>query len=216
MLRKKPARVNIGIDKDVEVVRTARGWDVPGLTVINNDAISYLPGLVATESMHGERVFVYLDPPYLFETRGFRKYYQHEFGEFQEHEALLDLIKSLPCMVAISGYWSLLYSWGLADWRCISWDVSTRGHTRATEYLWMNYEEPAELHDYRFLGDDFREREKLAKVRRRWVARLARMDRLERLMLMEALSLVPAPTAESGGAGQASKPAESGGAAGAP
>jgi hypothetical protein len=39
-------------------------------------------------------------------------------------------------------------------------------------------------------------------MRRRWVARLARMDRLERLMLMEALS--------------SSNPATNGGGAGAP
>ena len=63
----------------------------------------------------------------------------------------------------------------------------TRGG-HATEWLWMNYTEPAKLHDYRYLGDDYREREKIRRQQRRWTARLARMDRLQRLALMAAIA----------------------------
>ena len=52
----------------------------------------------------------------------------------------------------------------------------------------MNYPEPLELHDYRYLGDNFRQRERLKRIRTRWLARLGRMDALERYSLLEAIA----------------------------
>jgi len=52
----------------------------------------------------------------------------------------------------ISGYWSELYARELKNWRSISFQAMTRGGFVATEWLWMNYPEPFELHDYSFLG----------------------------------------------------------------
>jgi DNA adenine methylase len=57
----------------------------------------------------------------------------------------------------------------------------------ADELLWCNFPEPVELHDYRYLGRDFRERERIARRRRRWLARLAKMPVLERQALVSAL-----------------------------
>ena len=35
-----------------------------------------------------------------------------------------------------------------------------------TEYLWCNYPAPMALHDYRYLGKDFRERERIKRMTR--------------------------------------------------
>jgi hypothetical protein len=51
----------------------------------------------------------------------------------------------------------------------------------------MNFAEPLELHDYRFLGDGFRQRECIRRQQARWVRRLARMDRLQRQALLAAI-----------------------------
>ena len=79
-----------------------------------------------------------------------------------------------------------LYDEALASWPRIDYMAQTRGGPKE-ESIWMNFPEPTELHDYSFLGDDFRERERIKKKKQRWQARLAKMDRLERLALMDAL-----------------------------
>lgn len=205
MLRKKPAIVNIGIDSDVHVVEHWR--DLIGansdersplfgsVSVENGDAISYLQ-----KRRYGPSEFVYADPPYLMETRASKRpLYKKEFGSIEQHTELLTVLKSLPCMVAISGYQSSLYAKILKGWRAIHYKTVNRAGNVVTEWLWMNYPEPKELHDYRYLGENFRERERLKRIRTRWLARLGRMDRLERYMLLSSIAeyggdtMVPSP-----------------------
>jgi len=50
----------------------------------------------------------------------------------------------------------------------------------------MNFPEPAELHDYRYLGDDKRQRERIARRRRNWLAGLKRASPLERRAILDA------------------------------
>lgn len=196
MLRKKPAAAcSIGIDSDGDVVQhwldlTAANSDGGSSTifgscnVINGDAISYLRKLRC-----GPETFVYADPPYLMETRSSKRpLYKKEFGTIEQHEKLLGVLKSLPCMVAISGYQSSLYSAYLQGWRTIHYRTVNRAGNVVTEWLWMNYPEPKALHDYRYLGENFRQRERLKRIRTRWLARLGRMDRLERYMLTSAIA----------------------------
>ena len=200
MRAKRPAPESIGVDSDAAVVvrwcdhtdqsGEAEGkWRLPpGGSVILGDAISFLSSY---QWRGGE--FVYCDPPYLFDVRSSRRaMYTAEFGEVDDHQRLLRLLRSLPCMVALSGYFSELYADSLAEWRHVTFNTVARSGEVKTEWLWMNYPEPQALHDYRFLGDNYRERERLARMRRRWLARLARMEPLERLMLSAAI-------AESGG-----------------
>jgi hypothetical protein len=51
----------------------------------------------------------------------------------------------------------------------------------------MNYPPPSQLHDYRFLGDNFRQRERLKKKKENWVSRLKSMPVLERQALLFAI-----------------------------
>ena len=57
-----------------------------------------------------------------------------------------------------------------------------------TARIWMNYPPPVELHDYRYLGDDFRERERITKITKNWVARLKKKPVLERNALLSAMN----------------------------
>jgi hypothetical protein len=68
----------------------------------------------------------------------------------------------------------------------------------ATEWVWMNFTEPLELHDYRYLGSNFRERERIKRKQKRWHARLLRMNSTERyamLSVLEELRSTPPQTA---------------------
>jgi hypothetical protein len=93
-------------------------------------------------------------------------------------------------MVMVSGYWSRLYADSFSSWNSFSFEAQTRGGSTATEYAWFNYPEPVQLHDYSFLGDNFRERERIKRKKQRWVSRLQRMPMLERRSLLNAIEEV--------------------------
>jgi hypothetical protein len=198
MRRKLPARLNWGIDLDSRPIAAAAAMVDAGTWLVGGgDMISHRPEwrLVRDDGIKrlcdwlgSGKVLVYCDPPYLMATRSCkRRLYRCEL-DVPGHIALLDVVVRLPFMVQISGYWSELYASRLSAWRSISYQTRTRGGGLATEWLWMNYSEPVELHDYRYLGEGFRERERLKRMRSRWVARLARMDALERGALLSAIA----------------------------
>jgi hypothetical protein len=111
---------------------------------------------------------VYCDPPYLMETRRGCRLYQHEMTDVH-HRRFLRAALALPAMVMISGYWSPLYAAMLATWNTITFESTA-------------------LHDYRYLGADFRERERIKRKTKRWTERLQRMPALERQALLAAVA----------------------------
>ncbi len=122
------------------------------------------------------------------ETRSTQeRIYAHEFSTRAEHARLLDLLKGLKCMVAISGYPCAWYDQQLSGWRAIQFTAMTRSGT-AVEKLWMNYPEPVKLHDYRYLGEDYRERERIKKKKTRWNNRLSSMPAAERYALLDTIN----------------------------
>lgn len=213
MRMKRPAQISVGVDVDETVVSQwkscpnindgAAAWVIPdGGTVIHSDALSFLE----TYPWNGDE-FVYADPPYLFDARSSkRRIYTHEFGNVAEHIRLLNILKAIPARVAISGYEHPLYAELLNDWRTITFNTIDRAGNVKVEWLWMNYQQPEELHDYRYLGKNFRERERLTRIRKRWVARLQKMPIQERLMLSAAIAEVSDATRLT------SRPAGNGGA----
>lgn len=186
---KRPAQRTIGIELNPAVIAAHwRGDELPGITVVCGDVVEFL----SSYDWRGDE-FVYLDPPYLAETRSSqRSLYECELKTAEEHAALLELIQQLPCPVAISGYWSELYASSLATWRSTSFTTTKRSGALATEWLWMNYPTPLELHDYRYLGDDYRERERIKRKRERWKERLRRQPDQERYALFAAIAEVRA------------------------
>jgi DNA adenine methylase len=180
---KRPAECTIGIERDGHVLRDLwRGDEVPGLELLEADAIGWL----REHHWHGDEL-VYCDPPYLMQTRRCQDgYYRHELTA-RDHRRLLRVLLALPVPILISGYWSELYVEELKAWRSISFVAYTRRGQPATEWLWMNFPEPQALHDYRWLGRNFREREKITRQQRRWRARLARMTTLQQQALLWAI-----------------------------
>ncbi len=183
---KRPAAESYALDLAPDALDGIRDAVPDGTRLIHADAIQWLGDRLG-EHWFQPTDFVYLDPPYLMETRRSGPMYRHELTD-RDHRRLLAIAQQLPCMVMISGYWSELYAQLLQVWRTMSFEAMTRGGCKATEWLWMNYPEPIALHDYRYLGENFREREKIGRQRKRWVARLRRMDVLQRRALLAALA----------------------------
>ena len=192
---KRPAPfLNWGMDMDQQVIDCWNNAEVPSnfkisagnallllrsISENNYDLISYL-------GLPGNDIFIYLDPPYLMESRKDRyKQYKHEMTR-QQHIELLELITKMPLtMVAISCYKNSLYQEYLSSWNCITFESQTR-HGKAVEYLFMNYDTPRELHDYSFLGSNFRERERIKKTVQRHISRMKRMPEHERNAILNA------------------------------
>lgn len=178
-----PSRSTILIDIDEDACRKLKSNAPPSWIVLNANAVEVLPLWRSYKW-----AFIYCDPPYLMETRSTRRpIYRHEFATLDLHEELLSILLPMQAACAISGYPSALYSDALRSWRLITYRSITRAGTSATECLWMNYPEPKALHDYRYLGRNFRERERIARRQHRWKRRLQLMDPLERTALLLAI-----------------------------
>ena len=204
MRHKRPARHNLGIDLDGAVVQRAANlaragewisWPYDGLADYPSDSVSWewcqldaVDWLVRWTAPPS--TVVYCDPPYLMSTRSSpRRMYRYEL-EPSRHEELLGVLVRLPCFVMVSGYPSAMYDQALSSWRVLQYSVMTRGGTSRTECLWCNFPEPVALHDYRYLGRDYRERERIHRKEARWVARLSAMTVLERHAVESALLMV--------------------------
>jgi len=178
---------SIGLDKDGDVIRK---WESmkpePCIRLYKKDLLKYLEFLF-TSPLNNRLTFIYIDPPYLRSTRrGQKDLYKHEM-EFKRHQLMLALCRSLECNIAISSYKNKLYDALLSDWRRIDFPSSTR-NGQAIESLYMNYPEPQVLHDYRYLGKNFRERERIKNKTKRQLSKLSKLPVLERMALLSAIN----------------------------
>ena len=185
---KRLARRSILIDLDprtLDGIGDATRW--PGVETIVADGIEWLRRFQAPA---GTDVQVYCDPPYPRETRRDpdRDYYDNDWT-IADHERFLDVVvaASLSMPLLISGYWSELYADRLAGWATDHFQASTRGGV-AQEWLWANYARPTELHDYRYVGDDYRDRERIQKHHRRRCRILRKIPELERRAFLATLA----------------------------
>jgi hypothetical protein len=85
----------------------------------------------------------------------------------------------------VCGYSSPLYA-SLDPWRSIDHRVPTRGGLQ-DERIWMNYAPPDHLHDYQYVGNGRRSRERIRRRQKNWLAQLAAMPVEERLAMLSAI-----------------------------
>ena len=190
---KRPASLNIGIDISSRVVSAWQKAILHGpmkrLEVLEGDFLAINPSVWDYKSS-----FLYLDPPYPMEVRkSSRDRYDYELS-YMEHEILLNKILDAKCMVAISSYANPLYDDRLKDWRYIDFTAQTRRGV-AIERLYMNYDEPDELHDYSYLGDDYKDRERIKLKFQRWVANFDGLSIQEQNMKIDFLNSTKFKTA---------------------
>lgn len=189
---KRPANYNFASDVDADVARkivAPNGMDEFRIECV--DAFEWLDTRV---DWFNKDLLVYLDPPYLPSTlsqqngRGLQKY-AHKFSA-ECHEKLLRIITKLKCYVMISGYDSSMYNRELCapTWTKKTFMAQTRNGMKE-ECVWMNFDPDAspERHDYRFIGDTFRERERIKKMQRRWLKKFTALAPIERNAMLQIL-----------------------------
>ena len=143
------------------------------------------PVAVEVGQCDADNVFVYIDPPYPWETRTKTRIYKNEMTP-EQHAELLAVALLLPCPAMVSSYPNDAYNHALAHWRSFDFEASTRGGMR-TERVWLNYPTPPTLHDARFVGGDKRERERVRRRVRNLLAGLDRAGPRERQALLDAV-----------------------------
>lgn len=105
------------------------------------------PAAELINAYNNEDTFMYLDPPYVFETRtksNRGRQYNHEMSD-SEHEQLLKTIVSSRAKVMISGYDSDMYNDYLHTWYKRSFNSCCSGGSRRREVIWMNYEDNRQM-----------------------------------------------------------------------
>lgn len=102
-----------------------------------------MPAIDVIKKYDSDETLIYLDPPYLPETRhgGKASTYGVEMS-YEDHLELLDLVKACKSKIVLSGYLSDLYAAELKDWKVDTVEgkshMSNSGQPRV-EVLWLNF-----------------------------------------------------------------------------
>lgn len=179
----------ICIDADPRIINYWKQQELDRVTFLCGDGIQYLENLSKENfNRFAEKIVVYCDPPYPISSRkGKRKIYKHEMTD-EDHLRLLNAITKLKCDVLISTYPNDLYISHLLNcgWLRKSFQSKTRVGM-ATENLYMNYSDITELHDYSYLGKNFRERERIRNKIKRFTHKLSSLPTLERKAIITSI-----------------------------
>ena len=181
MRRKRPALENIIIEKDDRAAAQLAATMGPGVQVIHGDVFDHARSLLAIPDL-----VAYFDPPYVMGTRrSSRAIYRHEFTDV-DHRRLWSTVtdSSVRARILISGYAGSLYEGLFRLWRQVQFTVMTRGGP-AVESVWCNFDPPAELHDARFVGRNFTDRQRIKRKAKRWADRIVSMPAAERAAILE-------------------------------
>jgi DNA adenine methylase len=116
----------------------------PGLVEITERLqgviIENKPAIDVLREFDGAGTLFYVDPPYVFDTRGSRyagRMYRHEMTD-DEHRQLAAMLHSIEGMVMLSGYHSTLYDELYGDWQQVQHRAYTDSNNNQTEVLWMS------------------------------------------------------------------------------
>lgn len=178
MRNKKAAQRNIGLDLDAKVIQRWRTEHAGSCELYQVDAIDFLKSY----AFDGQEL-LYVDPPYVPETRRRAKVYRCDYSE-SDHIRLLQCLKALPCKVMLSGYDCELYNRELDGWRKVSFPAKTHVDMRE-ETVWMNFDAPSRLHDSRYMGETFRDRQTIQRRQIRLRTKIESLDPIERHELLQ-------------------------------
>ncbi|MCY4420114.1 MAG: DNA adenine methylase [Gammaproteobacteria bacterium] len=180
---KKRAKVEFGVELDERLLSQLSNLKNSGVRLIHGDGIRFLENY----PFEGDEV-VYCDPPYYPTTRKRKRVYRHDLSH-DDHVRLLKIITRLNAQVIISGYDNEIYRQYLNNWHIYTFPYKAHDGLR-TEYLWYNFSNPSKLHDYRYLGSNFQERQTIRRRLERMKRRLSNLTDQERAFLLEWLTIL--------------------------
>lgn len=181
-----------------------KNLNLPGLTVINDIDCSVIDkyvfeGLSSNVKIYNDHyknvvnvydsydTVVYFDPPYHFDTRKSKNnMYFLEWGTC-DHVDFLQYVKELKSKVIISHYPFGLYDDFLRDWRVKDFNSVTQSGV-AVERLYMNFDVPKYLQDYRYIGCDYIDRQRIKRQNKRLIDKINSLPLHQRSFLIKQIS----------------------------
>ena len=179
-----PAQI-IANDLDPYIIDQWRNAELgPRLDLYNLPALAFLATVLKRPNLG--RVVIYCDPPYPLDSRKNQQpRYSFEMTD-HDHEEFLTAVRFLRVDCLVSTYPNERYAQQLSHWNRTEFQSMTRKGP-ATEWLFYNYPPPTVLHDARFAGNDYREREYIKRKAARWVKRYNAMPANEQQYILEAM-----------------------------
>jgi DNA adenine methylase len=156
----------------------------PGLNIYNVDYAD----LIAKYGYAGlGKVVMFFDPPYMLPTRkNGSLLYTHEW-QLKDHERFLTAIQDVPFHVMITHPYHALYASALNHFYRVPFTYKIR-HGMMNDLLWMNFPPPTELQDYRYIGKDFTDRQRIQRKIKREIDKLSELEPLERNAIIQAIT----------------------------
>lgn len=187
---KRPAaRASFAFEVDPIMIEAWQRVKFPGLVLRSGDGIAGARDCITELLRSGadpSRIVVYFDPPYMMRTRRSQRRVYHREWTDAEHAQFRAWIKMLPVRAIVSHLPCPEYAADLAGWHTFTFNNKIRTGIQI-EQVWSNYTPGAELHEYTYVGDNFRERERI----KRQVGIIARrFDRLSPAAKAAALLLL--------------------------
>ena len=180
---KKPAESNVGNDIDPVISDRWKPLSSIQYTFTNMPAIE----VISIYEVFPGKVLFYHDPPYLKTVRRCDgDIYDFEMHEEASHIDLLDCISSSKQLHIISGYESGLYNKALQGWTKMTMPASSR-RWQTIEVIWFNFPVPTVIHDYRFIGKNFNDRQRIKRKVDRWIQKFENLPDLERNLIFQEL-----------------------------
>lgn len=187
MKAKRSAEIQYGIDLDMQALEMS-GLARYGVRLVQDDGINFLGNF----EFEGHEV-VYCDPPYYPKSRKRNRVYKYDLDE-NDHLRFLEVVQKINARIIISGYDNDVYRQHLSEWNLYTYSAKAHDGLRE-ECIWYNYTTPAQLHDYRYLGSNFRERQTIQRRLERMKRRLDELSTHEKSFLLQWLNARVNPNA---------------------
>lgn len=176
---KKPAQINIAVDRDERVINKFKALEIPGVNFIHENFLHLINFLDESPD-----TLIYLDPPYLKKTIKSKTRYNCEMTE-QEHEELCFYVAGTKNKIVLSCYENDMYASlmpGLNKKHFQGW--SHKGKT--VETIYYNFEIDR-LHQTDLIGKDFTDRQRIKRKIQGHINKLHKLPALERQCLIDSI-----------------------------
>lgn len=137
----------------------------------------------------GSDTVIYFDPPYHFDTRKSKQKRYFLEWDTMDHIAFLDYVSSLKSKIIISHYPFFLYDNYLQSWRTKEFLSMTR-KGQVLEKIYMNFDTPLLLQDYRYIGDNFIDRQRIKRQNQRILNKISSLPHHQKNLLYKQISML--------------------------
>lgn len=128
----------------------------------------------------------FFDPPYKMETRSYQgKLYRFDWKD-NDHKRFLKALQRVKSPCIVTHYPCKEYDQALKKWRQITYNSMTRAGVRE-ERLYMNFPPPALLQCFRYVGQNFTDRQRISRKVKRLINRFYNQKQKERAAILSAI-----------------------------